>query len=522
MKRTGRTAAALVLAGVIASTSFHQQTQAASAKDFVKVTIPAGLSAVEFLDMYHFTSVNADNAPFVLDAYDYYLYQDGAFQAQVDSWYSENGLSLRNLALDALALIQNNSSLYSTETLEWINTVCAGISIKDPAFPQTAVTLPETPAEPEQPEEPAEPEQPTEPEQPEEPSDPSEPTDPETPETPEEPTDPEEPADPEEPSEPSDPAEPADPEEPTEPEEPAQPAEPDTPADTDTPSDSVTPDTNTPAVSQPSTSTSTNTNNSGTSSSAAATVKPTTSSSAATVSSVSVFDSAPSTSVTSPNFGVVSVSTLSKRENRKISIANLGTFNLLPDYTNSAAWKGSASPYNTPRLWGQCTWFAWGRFYELYGFSPRFYGNGYQCVEQLLAAHPDKFEFSTTPAAGAVFSSDAAHNHVGIVLEYDAKSDILTIQEGNLDGVSNADWNVAIEDYRTVKLSSSDMRALYGNVTYAVPKNGVQMVESNDSADSTVKKVKTLRALAMEKLRGYSTVEPETTVSDEKETATEQ
>ena len=38
---------------------------------------------------------------------------------------------------------------------------------------------------------------------------------------------------------------------------------------------------------------------------------------------------------------------------------------------------------------------AWGRFYELYVYSPGFTGNGNQCMDQLVAAHPDKFEKST-------------------------------------------------------------------------------------------------------------------------------
>lgn len=175
------------------------------------------------------------------------------------------------------------------------------------------------------------------------------------------------------------------------------------------------------------------------------------------------------------NTTTVRVRMVSKQVNRRLSVKNLGEINLLPNYNNSAAWKQANSPYNTPYLWGQCTWFAWGRFYELYGFSPRFSGNGYECVGQLLAAHPDKFSKSDKPAAGAVFSSDTAHNHVGIVLDYDESSDTLLIQEGNLDGVSN-DWDTAIEDYRTIKLSSKDIRTLYGNVTYAVPKSGVTFV----------------------------------------------
>lgn len=92
------------------------------------------------------------------------------------------------------------------------------------------------------------------------------------------------------------------------------------------------------------------------------------------------------------------------------------------------------SSYSQANLYGQCTWFAWGRFYELYGYSPGFIGNGYECVDQLLKAHPDKLERSSTPKSGAVFSS-IDRNHVGIVLM--VNGDNITIQEGNLDGKTN-------------------------------------------------------------------------------------
>ena len=59
-------------------------------------------------------------------------------------------------------------------------------------------------------------------------------------------------------------------------------------------------------------------------------------------------------------------------------------------FENMKAW-GMNNYYSQFGLYGQCTWFAWGRFYELYGYSPGFTGDGTQCVDQLVAAHPDKF-----------------------------------------------------------------------------------------------------------------------------------
>lgn len=91
------------------------------------------------------------------------------------------------------------------------------------------------------------------------------------------------------------------------------------------------------------------------------------------------------------------------------------------------------NPY-APNFYGQCTWFAWGRFYEMYGYSPGFLGDGWKCVDQLLKVHPDKFKRSDTPEIGAVFSC-VGRNHVGIVVGWDDTN--ITIQEGNLDGKTN-------------------------------------------------------------------------------------
>ena len=117
-----------------------------------------------------------------------------------------------------------------------------------------------------------------------------------------------------------------------------------------------------------------------------------------------------------------------------------------PDFDNLQAW-GSNNPYSRAGLYGECTWFAWGRFYEIYGYDPGFTGDGWDCVEQLVAAHPDKFEISDTPAVGAIFSGVGV-NHVGIVVGWDGTN--ITIQEGNLDGKTNTfeeakkDWQIKI------------------------------------------------------------------------------
>lgn len=61
-----------------------------------------------------------------------------------------------------------------------------------------------------------------------------------------------------------------------------------------------------------------------------------------------------------------------------------------PNLNNLEAWV-TKNPYAQAGLYGQCTWFAWGRFYELYGYDPGFSGDGSSCVKELVAAYPDKF-----------------------------------------------------------------------------------------------------------------------------------
>ncbi len=136
-----------------------------------------------------------------------------------------------------------------------------------------------------------------------------------------------------------------------------------------------------------------------------------------------------------------------------------------PNFSNTEAWI-TKNPYAHAKLYGQCTWFAWGRFYELYGYSPGFTGDGKNCVRQLLAAHKDKFEYSLTPKSGAVFSG-IGNNHVGIVLE--VKNNTLIVQEGNLDGKTNT-FKDAQHDWHTKEYTLEQLRTAYKGVVFANPK----------------------------------------------------
>ena len=135
------------------------------------------------------------------------------------------------------------------------------------------------------------------------------------------------------------------------------------------------------------------------------------------------------------------------------------------NFNNIEAWI-TKNPYARVGLYGQCTWFAWGRFYELYGYDPGFTGNGWDCVDQLISSHPDLFERSLKPKSGSVFSGIGV-NHVGIVISVDGN--YVTIQEGNLDGKTNT-FQDAKTDWHTVTYTLNQLRFYYRGVVFANPK----------------------------------------------------
>lgn len=156
-----------------------------------------------------------------------------------------------------------------------------------------------------------------------------------------------------------------------------------------------------------------------------------------------------------------------------VTSKSLNEANMYPDFNNRDAWV-TQNPYSMSSLYGQCTWFAWGRFYEIYGYSPGFTGNGNQCARQLLNAHGDKFYESTTPVPGAVFSQGLGekYGHVGIVLAVDEANDTITIQDGNYNGKTDS-FAVAQSDWGTRTMSLSEFCAKRGGAIFACPREGV-------------------------------------------------
>lgn len=136
-----------------------------------------------------------------------------------------------------------------------------------------------------------------------------------------------------------------------------------------------------------------------------------------------------------------------------------------PNFSNEQAW-GNNNPYSRQGLYGQCTWFAWGRFYEIYGWAPSWTANGSDWVNMLVTQNSNLFRSSTTPDVGAVFSG-IGNNHVGIVIAYDGTN--ITVQEGNLDGRTNT-FEEAKTDWQTKVYTLESLSSVYGEVKFAVHK----------------------------------------------------
>lgn len=153
-------------------------------------------------------------------------------------------------------------------------------------------------------------------------------------------------------------------------------------------------------------------------------------------------------------------------------IESMGIENPMLPANDSFEWH-AASEYEThsgnPFASPWCTWWAWNRFYEIYGYSPGTHGNGCTNVAELLAAHPDKFKSSDTPVAGAMFSvqpfgsgASASAGHVGIIEKVDG--DYIYTSEGGY--TSSNGMGVGLKKY-----TKAEFNAMYPTVTYAVPIN---------------------------------------------------
>ena len=132
----------------------------------------------------------------------------------------------------------------------------------------------------------------------------------------------------------------------------------------------------------------------------------------------------------------------------------IGMEDFAPDFSNKKLWygpeKGGINPYGDKHM-GQCTWFAWGLFYQHYGFDPGFRGRGQNAAYDAYQHLKDQgWTFTKSPTPGSIFST-TNFNHTGIVAGV-INEDTMVIVEANFNHkndtfeefISLPDWAMRI------------------------------------------------------------------------------
>lgn len=137
---------------------------------------------------------------------------------------------------------------------------------------------------------------------------------------------------------------------------------------------------------------------------------------------------------------------------------------------NWDAFKVSSNPFAL----GQCTYFAWSRFYQVYGYDSGARGNGKTNAAEIVKAHSDKFVLSSTPAAGSVYSIEKnslypEYGHVGFVEAYDGE--YIWLSDGNVQ-IGDKTSNIWIH-----KMSWESFQKSFPDAVFAVPKDASDLIE---------------------------------------------
>ena len=139
----------------------------------------------------------------------------------------------------------------------------------------------------------------------------------------------------------------------------------------------------------------------------------------------------------------------------------IGMEDFAPDFNNRKVWlgysQGGINPYGDNYM-GQCTWFAWGLFFQHYGYDPGFRGDGSKCAYEAYQHLKDRgWTYSRLPSPGSIFST-TNFNHVGIVAGV-IDENTMVIVEGNFNHkndtlsefISLPDWSMRIVSTREYK-----------------------------------------------------------------------
>ena len=141
--------------------------------------------------------------------------------------------------------------------------------------------------------------------------------------------------------------------------------------------------------------------------------------------------------------------------------------NFTPDFSNTAAWAHTADGGTNNFAYGQCTWFAYGMYYQINGHAPTgCSGNGTSWARQL---NDEGYSKSSTPTAGSLVSAtwipDHQYGTVAIVLDV-IDDDQMYILHGNSNANLHEDsWDVAVNDWCVQLVSTKGYT--YSNGSFA-------------------------------------------------------
>lgn len=118
--------------------------------------------------------------------------------------------------------------------------------------------------------------------------------------------------------------------------------------------------------------------------------------------------------------------------------------------------------------WRQCTSFISWRLWKSVGHGTA-NGNGAQVAANLVAAYPNEFTLSSTPTAGAVFSTygTSSAGHVGYVEK--VEGDYMWISDGNIGGLNPGGLESTSGIRINYKVNISNFARSHNGAVYAIP-----------------------------------------------------
>jgi len=138
-----------------------------------------------------------------------------------------------------------------------------------------------------------------------------------------------------------------------------------------------------------------------------------------------------------------------------------------PDFSNKAAWAHSSEGGTNNYAYGQCTWFAYGMYYQINGHAPYgCKGNGTSWASTL---NDSGYQTSSTPTAGSLVSANWLPDHqygtVAIVLDVISEDEMYILHGNSNANLYEDSWDVAVNDWAVQKVSTKGYR--YSNGSFA-------------------------------------------------------